>query len=149
MSPGAPLPGARGRPCPTPRGQAGQPRERLKIGGGPSPLLFHQGGGRGASHLLSPSRPKPYGGRAVRSPLTCTCTSLFPTVFLQFPPEAWGWDLGAGPQGIHDSPPLWPDMILDSPVFSTTSASLKPECQGLLPSNRRWGEGPTLILGGR
>lgn len=53
--------------------------------------------------------------------------------FLQSPPELWDWDLGGRSPGVFDSLLPWPDLILGYPGFSTTSASLKPLCQGLLP----------------
>lgn len=133
MAPSPPPQGASGRPMPHPAGTGRATDGEVEDWrGGPSLLLLHWGGGEGCSHLSLLCPPVPYGEKALRSPHTCSCASL-PHVFLQSPPRVWDWDLGGRSPGAFDSLLPWPDLILGYPGFSTTSASLKPLCQGLLP----------------
>ena len=93
-------------PCPTPRGQPGQPRERLKTGGGLAFCFFIRVGG-GVLPTCHPCPHQSHMGDEQSGPhLPVLAPPCFPHVFLQSPPEMWGWDLGEGPQGLVTLLPL-------------------------------------------
>lgn len=142
--------GASGRPMPHPAGTGRATEGEVEDwGGGGYPFCFfiRVGGG-----VLPTCHPYPRQSHMEEEQSVPTYLFMHLPASLMFsfsvPQRCGSGTWGEGPQGICDSPPPWSDLILGSPGFSTASASLKPECQGLLPSNRRWGGGPVFILGG-
>lgn len=77
------------------QGNEGKVEDRSGVGGSLAFCCFIGVGGgvRPTCHPLCP--PEPYGGKAMRLPLTCSCISLPPSCFSSFSPR----DVGLGPGG--------------------------------------------------
>lgn len=108
-------------PCPTPRGQAGQQRERLKIRGSLVVCFFVAVGGwvHPTCHPCLHQKHMEEEHSHIHLPfLASPCLAY---VFLQFLPEVWDRETwGECPQGICDFLFPWPDWILGCPGFNTT-----------------------------
>lgn len=108
-------------PCPTPRGQAGQQRERLRIRGS-LVVCFMVAVGDGCTPLVTPVFTRAIWKKSILISIYLFLASpCLAYVFLQFLPEVWDRETwGECPQGICDFLFPWPDWLLGRPGFNTT-----------------------------